>query len=509
MLRSFQTLRCSWLALPVLLAGCGGASMPAAASDSHYGVMCRKALAEHENEVKSLVYLRPDFKALKWTLGEADADGMVHEATLFEQLRQNKLHFLMIEARGGIGKTELSKALVAETCTTAPAFRIDLRDVYGQATPPAAGNAIEMALAAQLVTEGDGTLQDRIGHGRFLLAIDAIEEVPTDRRARALKDLAEVRAQHADAQIALMGRPSIFEATYGIADFDAILQIPPLDCGRARSSLARLSEDDTDRRRLNAFVTTWALDRQGLQGQQCYYPYMATYRDIQVVQRLAKTFNPDTEMGGLQATLGQVHEAILGERLQKEVADLGITPAATLQAVDAMVGLGGYADGEWNLTFGIDRCLKSQPGGDTPRTRQVCEKLFQSVLFDRIGGSQEPAKAEWRFGHQDVADLFVARWMELQLAKTPTSCELIEHHAEMIAGKTIAGYLVGNPNGARCLAQVTHAVCREGGFNKTKVGLLYKGLPLGPHRAEFVKQAKEYEAKHGAEACATKTLEAL
>lgn len=506
--RFFRTLHRPCLALPLLLAGCGGAEKPASASDSHYAVMCRKAMSDHQNDVKSLVYLRPDFKTLKWTLGGADADGMVHEATLFDQLRQNKLHFVMIEARGGIGKTELSKALVAETCGTAPAFRIDLRDVYGP-TSPAAGNSIELALSAQLASAGDSSLQDRIGHGRFLLAIDAIEEVPTDRRPKALQDIAELRTKHADAQIVLLGRPSIFENTYGIPNFDAILQIPPLDCGRARSSLVRLSDDDADRHRLNGFVATWALDRQGMQGQQCYYPYLATYRDIQVVQRLAKTFNPDTEMGGLQATLGQVHEAILGERLQKEVADLGITPAAALQAVDAMVGLGGYADGEWNLTFGIDRCLKSQPGGDTPRTRQVCEKLFQSVLFDRIDGSPDPAKAEWRFGHQDVADLFVGRWMEAQLGKTPTSCAVIEQHADMLGGKTIAGYLVGSENGARCLAQVTHALCKDGGFNKTKVSLLYKGLPLGPQRVEFVKQAKDYEAKHGAETCATKILGAL
>ena len=51
----------------------------------------------------------------------------------------------------------------------------------------------------------------------------------------------------------------------------------------------------------------------GKQGQ-CHLPYMSTYRDIQAVQRMARTFNPKTEMGGLQANLSTVHERIVAER---------------------------------------------------------------------------------------------------------------------------------------------------------------------------------------------------
>ncbi len=508
------------VALPLVLVtasllSCGGAQTSATTTDSPYAARCRKDRAEHGKNVKELTYLQPDFKGALWPAGGLDSDGMLHEAALFEALRQGKVHWVYIQARGGIGKTELSKAIASETCASVPAFRVDLRQLFGpdalpaKAAAGAEGQAIEVALTEQLAAGGGGNLAELIGKGRWILALDAIEEVVTPRRAEALKAIADLRARHPDAQVVLLGRPSIFEDAYGIKDFDARLELPPLDCGRARSSLARLSDDAADRRRINGFVATWHLDRQSLVGQQCYFPYLATYRDIQVVQRLAKTFNPDTEMGGLQATLLEVHEAILAERLLKELADLKMTAAEALQAVDVMVAKGGYQDGEWNLTFTVQRCLESQTAGDAPRQRQVCEKLFQSVLFDRLQGADKAGAGQWQFGFQDIADLFVARWLEAQLALTPNACTAVEQHAEMIAGKTIAGYLVGRPNGARCLQSVTRAMCKSGGFSKDKVGMLYKGLPLGPSRAGFVQQAKDFESKHGADACATQILGAL
>jgi hypothetical protein len=508
-----RSLRCVLAATALALSGCGGPQPVATAPDTAYGKWCQKVHAEHDKDVHELVYLRPDFKALQWPVGGADADGMVHEASVFDALRAGQVHWLYVQARGGIGKTELSKAIAAATCGEMPAYRVDLRGIYGPTAPalaPGARNPIEAALASQ--APGLDNTADLLGQDRSIVTLDAIEEVASARRAEAMQSITDLRTRHPKAQVVLLGRPSIFEKNYGIKDFDSVLELPPLDCGRARSSLARLSDDEADRKRILGFVATWNLDRQSLVGQQCYFPYLATYRDIGVVQRLAKTFNPDTEMGGLQATLSQVHESILAERLLKELTDLQMTADQALQAVDAMVALGGYENGEWNLTFTVPRCLQSQPGGDTPRNRAVCEKLFQSVLFERIvgtGAGQDAAGAQWKFGFQDIADLFVARWLEAQLLKTPGQCTAVTQQAEMVAGKTIAGYLVGRPGGARCLQPVAKALCKDGGFNKTKVALLYKGLPLGPTRAGFVQQAKEAESKQGADACTTQLLGAL
>lgn len=485
-------------------------------ADPAYIAACRKAAADHDVAVKELLYLPPDLKTVAWPLPVSpDSDGLVHEAALLDGLRAAKVRVVLVQARGGIGKTELSKTLVAELCGQVPTFRVDLPALYAMGVPATGGNPLVTAFLAQLKLDADQTetMHNLLESGRWLLVLDAIEEVATATRPAVLVALSEVRTKYPNAQVVVMARPSIYEKWYTLQGLDAVLELPPLDCGRARSSLVRMSEDDAERHRIANFVATWHLDRQSLLGQQCYFPYLATYRDIQVVQRLSKSYDPNKdEMGGLQATLTQVHEAIIAERLQKELAHLQWTGDQVLAAVDAMVAKGGFVDGNWDLLFTTQRCLDSQPGGDNPQNRQVCEKIFQSVLFERIAGTGEAggtARAEWKFGHQAVADLFVARWIESALARTPSSCAAVEQQADMFDGKEVAGYLAGRPQGARCLVHVTRAMCKAGGFKKTDVALLYKGLPLGATRAGFVKAAREFESKNGADACVTKTLAAL
>ena len=519
-MRTGRVISGMWLASVVAATGiaCGGAALHKfveEGSSSHTNA-CRTAAAQHAAAVRQLDYLPPRLKALKWAfeLPEED-DGMIKETALVDALREGKVRYLFVQARGGVGKTELSKSLVAQTCSTVPAFRVDLKEAFGGTDPAHGQNRIVKALSETLQLQGGAEakkkLTDLLPDSRWILLLDSLDETQGDRTEirEAIDDL---RAHHPQATVVVFGRPSIFEQFYGLVGFDAVLELPPLDCGRARSSLVRLAEDDVERDRMTSFIKTWNMESQSLIGQQCYYPYLSTYRDIQVVQRMAKTFNPDTEMGGLQANLTQVHEAVLAERLEKELVEMKWKGEQALQAVDAMVRHGAYADGEWNLVFTIKRCFGSLPGGDTPANREVCEKIFQSVLFEKIGGTGEGTKnaAEWKFGHQTVADLFVARWLDAELAKTPERCDLLDAHTDMLGGKDIAGYLVGRPNGARCLAQVTHALCKvAGGFQKSNVTLLYKGLPLGPQRAILVKAAKDHEASHGAEPCVTQTLGAL
>jgi len=502
-----RTPRLAWL-LAATLTACGAPATPAstdpepgslprtiAATSPGFAQTCATAAAEHERAVKDLVYLEPDFRVLQWPKPlSGERDGMMPERALLEALRKGELRHVLVQARGGIGKTELGKAIVAETCGSVPTFRVDLPTLYAGDVAP--GGQVLLADVMKQVgatsPQQQAKLRAALAKDRWLVVVDAIEEVPTKHRAAVLQAMAELRNTNPQLQMVVMARPSVFEPRYGLVDLDAVLELPPLDCGRARSSLARLAEDSVDRARLNAFVETWHLDRQSLLGQQCYFPYLATYRDIQVVQRLAKTYDPTKgEMGGLQANLTQVHEAIVAERLQKELAHLNWSPDQVLAAVDALLAQDGYANGEWNLAFTLPRCLASRPG-DEAEARQVCEKLLQSVLFERIGGSGKEdgtAKAEWKFGHQALADLFVARWIEAELKKSPTSCAAVEQQTPMLLGKEVAGYLVGRAEGARCLRNVVTALCQVGGFQKTTVAMLYKGLPLGPTRAGFVKSA--------------------
>ena len=497
--------------------GCGGAALHRFVDEgsSSHASFCRTAAAQHAAAVHQLDYLPPRLKALKWAFAVAEeADGMIKESEFIQALREARVHYAFVQARGGVGKTELSKSVVAQTCNALPAFRVDLKEAFSGTDAAQGQNRIIKLLADSLQLQGGAEakqkFKDLLPDHPWILLLDSLDETEGDRtEIRAA--IADLRAHHPQAIVVVFGRPAIFEPFYGLSGFDAVLELPPLDCGRARSSLVRVADDDGERDRMTSFIKTWNMESQSLIGQQCYYPYLSTYRDIQVVQRMAKTFNPDTEMGGLQANLTQVHEAVLAERLEKELVRMKWTGEQALQAVDAVVRNGGYADGEWDLTFTIKRCLGSVAGGDTPGNREVCEKILQSVLFEKIGGTGEGSKeTEWKFGHQSVADLFVARWLDAELAKTPERCDLIDTHAEMIGGKDIAGYLVGRPRGARCLAQVTHALCKaSGGFQKNTVMLLYKGLPLGAQRAALVKAAKEFEAGHGAEPCATQILGAL
>lgn len=499
-------------AAAVLLSACGGPQLMEFVNDQpgQYRQKCQSTWAAHEKAVKQLEYLRPTLRAHLWqTTPAADADGFVPEDALMDALRAGRVKAVYVQARGGIGKTELGKAIVADTCSSVPAFRVDLKELAGKGT---GSDVLVQAVAAQVqVSADDGkTLRDLLGKQRWILVVDALDEIDAAARTQLLTAVQDLRSQHPQMQLVLLGRPSVYDQYYGVQGLDAVVELPPLDCGRARSALLRYAEDAGVKSQVFAFLTAWNLDRQSTIGQQCYYPYLATYRDLQVVVRLAQKFDTSKgEMGGLQHTLSEIHEAILAERLQKELVELALEGQAVLTAIDALVGLGGYEGSEWNLSFQLQRCLQSQ-GGDSAKARLLCENLFQSVLLERIGGHAGEVKgAEWKFGHQALADLFVARWMEGKLAKTPGDCKVVEEQAEMIGGKEVAGYLVGRPAGSKCLAQVAQALCKASGFQKNNVSLLHKGLPVGPERRGVVQTAKDWAASHGGDECTNKTLAAL
>jgi hypothetical protein len=500
---------------------CGGAQpstpppAPSVERSASYANACRTASAAHEQAVKSLTYLPPKLKILgqQWIAEPApEADGFIKEAELFAALREGTVKAVLIQARGGIGKTELSKTIFADACNTVPTFRVDLRETF-LADDAAPSNRILLAMAAQLdykSAEQQAQLADQLDRTRALLVLDSIEELPAVKRPVAIAALAELRQKYMKLQVVVMGRPAVLDARYGLQGLEGHLELPPLDCGRAKSMLLRPSEDtsedlDAEKARVNAFVETWRLDRQSLIGMQCYLPYVATYRDVQVVQRLAKTFKPDEEMGGLRHNTSQVHEAILAERLLKELQHMGWTGEKALGLVDAMVATGGYVDGDWNLAFTIARCVASQPGEKPEVALQVCEKLFQSVVFEPLQAN----KPEWKFSHQAIADLFVARWLDAHIGKANSACDMVTQQADEFASKEVGGYLVGRPNGAKCLAQVTRNLCKAGGFNKGLVQQVQRGLPLGQARGEAVKAAKEWEAKNGKDACSLQILGVL
>jgi hypothetical protein len=325
--------------------------------------------------------------------------------------------------------------------------------------------------------------KELLAAARFTLIIDSLDEVAPDSRAASLATLSEMRKQYPNMQLLMLGRPSIYDQYYGLKDLDAVLEIAPLDCSRARSALLHNAGDKPERERMTAFVATWRLDRQAVFGQQCYYPFLSTYRDLQAIKRLSATFDATRDRGGLQHSLAEIHEAILIERIRKEIAELQMQPEEALASVDKMLQLDGFNGAEWNLGFSIERCLKAE-GGKGERNDHLCEELFQSVMFERIGGNKGSVKgAEWKFSFQAIADLFVARWLEAQLVKAG-NCKPVEEQAKMFPGKEVAGYLVGRPQGQKCLATVVQAACGEGATAEDLIVQLKRGLPAAPAARE-------------------------
>jgi hypothetical protein len=475
-----------------------------------YTVACRKAAGEHELAVNDLSYLRPQLHARVWPLTlRPDSDRMVSEQVFFDALREGKLKFVLLQARGGIGKSELGKALTAESCAQ-PAFLVNLAELYGAEALAGGANLIVEAVAKQMKVR-DGMQRDSFEQvlvtSRWLLVADSLDEVPNSRRQSVLDAIQELRKRYPAVQVVVSGRPSVFDDYYGIKDFDAVLELPPLDCGRARSSLTRMTDSKDDATRVSNFAHDWRLDRQSTLDQQCYFPYMATYRDLQAVQRLAKDFASDERLTNMSI----VHEAILSERLQKELQELQWSGDRALAAVDALVATDGVVKSEgddaphWDLLLTLPRCLKAQ-GGDTPETHNICERLFQSVLFERIQGARE-----WKFGHQAAADLFVARWVEAQLAKTPGRCDAVDAPTSLLADKEhrdVATYLVSRPNGSRCLASVIRTLCTSNGGPNGLAQQLSRGLPPGNARYDTISLAKDQESARGEkpEACVNQVL---
>lgn len=489
--------------LPACLAACGATSMYEAARDGSgpYNSICDNAASTHDRAVRELDYLRPDFKAQVWSTDpRPNDDGLLSEEKLFKALRAGDVRTLFVQARGGIGKTQFGKALHAETCRSKATLQLDFEDLVKEG---ATQEAVAKLVAAQLgvSTDKGPWLDDLMARTAWILVVDSLDEVQPAQRTAGLEAIRRVRRDNPHMQLVLLGRPSIYDQYYGITDLDAVLEIAPLDCGRARSALLRKGEDKADTDRMTAFVSAWRLDRQSLIGQQCYLPLLATYRDIEAVQRLAKTFDAARDRGGQKTFLAEVHEAVLAERIRKELSELKIAPAEAFAAVDKMLSKDGYVDGEWNLGFSVKRCIAAE-GGDSPRNTHLCEELFQSVIFERIGGHKGTVKgAEWQFSHQALADLFVSRWIDAEIGKTG-SCKPVDDQAKMFPGKEVAGYLAGRLHGQKCVGQMVLAACGEGAQPEELREQLRKGLPADPAaRDAAVAAAKAHTAGKGNAAC--------
>ncbi len=505
-----------WIGLLCLVAtACGPSTLWEYVSDKElpYASTCRDLAAGHAKRVDDLKYNPPRLTVYRWTKPlPGGKHAVLDEVDFVDGLVTGEARFVLVRARGGVGKSTLAKAIEAQACGKLPTFRLDLAaDVAAQiAENKSSGNLVLGALEHKLHIDQDESARDSframMKKGSFLLLLDSLDEVPLAIRAKVVEHVVGIRDSYKkNAQLVVFARPAVFSEHYGLKGMDALVELPELTCGRTKATMDWTTEDDAEKARLKAFIATYKLDQQNRKHGQCHLPYMSTYRDIQVVQRLARKFNPKTELGGLQSNLATVHERIVGERLKKELAQMNWDQTAALSAVDKMVRVHGRDDGDWNLEFTRERCLESQakdPKKPTAAEKYACERILQSALFSRV-----PGVKEWMFSHRHVADLFLARWLDREV-KRMGNCDVVDKHASWIASKRVAGYLMGQPNGRNCLFNVSKALCAKHGFDRNDVALYYRGLPVGKARGPLVKTALA-AAEKAAHRCAHRAISAL
>ena len=510
--------------LPMLLVGaglavgCGPSNLNAflAEGELPYAKACTKHLADQTKAVEDLRYNHVDLEVHRWTKTLPGGKyAILRDDKFVDALVRGDASNVLVVARGGVGKSTLARAIESWSCQRIPVFRVDLNaDVAANLGRLKAGeNAIINQCIRQLkltsrVSDRE-TFLELLGHHRFVVLLDSLDEVPYGKRKKVIAQIDGLRTRYPKtAQSVIFARPGIYSDDYGLTGLDGKLEIPALNCSRVRSTLAWTAKDDNAKATAQSFVRMYHLDRQSKLRDRCYHPYMATYRDIQVIHRMAEKFEPKTDVGGLTANLSQVHERIVAERLRKELAALKWDQTKVLAAVDGMLKVKGRDGGQWNLEFTVKRCLTSlrMAGGKGAENRYVCEKILQSALFERIAGVRE-----WRFGHRNVSDLFLARWLDREVAKG--GCAAVDANAAWLGSKEVVGYLVGQPKGGGCLFQVATAMCKAHGYERHDVDLLYRGLPRAAARAPLIKTARKASKAAGKAtpelACAHKIINSL
>lgn len=500
------------------LIGCGGASgnlgMLADAEKSRYAGTCKQQTEKQQAELASGVYYPAMVFTHRWPGGGSDKS--LPESRLAAALDAGEVKRLVIQARGGLGKTRLGESLRGQLCGVMPTFLIDLKVIAAAKAPSTGVGPLITAMASDAAVIDPLFLVQDLAERRFLLLLDAIEEVDLPRRAIVMAEIAKLVKQFPLAQIALLERPPVLDADYGFHDADAVVEIPPLECKVAEAVVARSYPSLPERKRFEEFLKRYALDEKGHFGLQCVYPYMSTFRDVMTLAEFEKqSLAPDA---AVRVSTAAVYEALVGARLGKEFTYLSWTNAEALDMVDRLMRVLTSAQGQHTLVFDLEACSKALDakwgttavdagvsGNDVQRRLQVCEKLFQSALFHRTEGA-----SSWSFADRSSSDLFMARWLGGEIARTPTGdCTIIGRHAEVLGSAGVLRFFAGQPYGQRCLGHAIAAACGKGDVTNTVVDTLSGGLPSGPARAQALQDARAAVSGLDQKTCTGAVLDAL
>ena len=223
-----------------------------------YELACSKAAGEHDVEVGERKYIPPQLIVHDWPGTEKT---VTKTATLTESdfimgllapQRPNTppLRTTLVMARGGTGKSKLAESISAQSCKSAPVFRVDLNtDIAAHLDEFASGqNPIAVFLARQnkLDTKAgaEAALNQAVGDQLYLVVLDSLDEVPLLQRTSIAASIDDfVLRVSPRARAVVMTRPPVFTSNYGLKTVDGRLELPQLTCAETESALARAMPD--------------------------------------------------------------------------------------------------------------------------------------------------------------------------------------------------------------------------------------------------------------------------
>ncbi len=482
-----------------------------------YSSTCRRIADGHQGDVAAGRYFLPLVDVDRWPGGAKPENA--NERHLIDALVSGKSRFALVEARGGLGKTRLAQSIHAQTCHRLPVFTVDLNAEVAAAGDVGGGNPILRVMAKQLGLKGDVAGQQRLdellhSHSWVLLA-DAIEEVELLQRPKVSIALAKLRqAYPKTAQVVLLARPAVLVPNYGFDDVDTVVRIRLVDCERADKVITNMNGKPEQLSAFKTFTSRHGFDVQRRSDGQCIYPFMATYRDISELKRLAAKTDESID------SVAAAHEALVALRLTKELDRMNWGQREALDMLDRMVKFQRQSQGTGAPVFDVIQCMKSidpehgwtavdagVTGSNEQRRRQVCEKTLQSVIFEKQGtGFAEEGR--WAFFDLRTAALFRARWLNGELSRGAAGdCKPVTAHADLVSDAEVVRFLGGQPLVQRCFGQVLSVLCAKGGDKPVAMQALIEGLPAPSKRFQMVEEGRAFAVENGRPACVTSALD--
>ena len=495
------------------------------AEGTSYESACSKRHDAYVGERDGKRYFPAKFFVHAWPGGFPQGQ-LMDESRLVDGLRSGEAKRLMILAGGGLGKTRLAESISAQTCGELPIFTVDLhRDTAERTLAKDGPNPILEHLAVAVGVADDAPerrhFEELLSTQRWLLVADSFEETTLDRRTGVRDALVQMVERYGKTmQIVVLVRPPVLRERYGLDAFDAVVQIPPLDCDRVDAVARNQLENDEDKRGFDAWVKHFGFDAEGRFGFSCIRPYLASYRDVAVLTTLYR----DTQKEGVAPiSHAAAYEHLVAARLKKELAHLNWTEREALDMVDRMVRVLGQSGGFEHMRFTLEGCAQAiEPqygiaavdagvaGNAVERRSAVCEKVLQSAVFAKEGDAVGAAGA-WTFSDPKLAGLFLARWLNAQLASDPSGdCEALANNAMMLKSAPVVRFLSGQAFGQRCMAPLLRELCKASGGEKAlHIEAVIEGAPTGKMRFQVVQEARAWEANNGNTACTVGALDII